>query len=616
MCHLRLSKTVQTDAKNCTNYPGWWPLRLFKSYGRCHGFFFPPSQYPITDLQNVATTFDFIVVGGGTAGNVVANRLSENGTFSVLVLEAGGSNTGILDLSAPLLCILATPFTAQDWNYTTVPQAALNNRVIPYPRGFVLGGSSSVNYMAYTRGSKEDFDRVANDVDDQRWSWDALLPYWKKTERFTPPADNHNTTGQFDPAVHGFNGINSVTLSGFPTEIDSKVIGTTSLEGEFPFNLDMNSGYPLGIGYTQMTVLNGSRSSSATSYLAPNFIARSNLQILLHARVTRILPTATNDFRTVEFRDARGQIFNLTATKEVILSAGSVNSPTILMHSGIGNSTLLSSLGITPLHNLPSVGKNLSDHPLFPVTWTVNSTNGTFDPIFQNTDVFTQVLTQWTNTKTGRVGAEPITQLGWLRVPDNSSIFQTFPDPSAGPNTAHFELLFTNGFVGFQATPPTGSYLDIAVAVVSTASRGSITISGNDPLAPPLIDPNFFDSEIDMFFMRSAVRSAFRFAAAQPFAGYITAPWPPNGLSSASTDDEVDAFVRAGAGTIFHPVGTAGMSPVGADYGVVDPDLRVKGLNGLRIVDLSVLPRIPAAHTQASAYVIGERAADMIKDSW
>ncbi|KAJ7049724.1 aryl-alcohol-oxidase from pleurotus Eryingii [Mycena amicta] len=548
----------------------------------------------VADLEKLNTKFDFIVVGGGTAGNVVANRLSENPTHSVLVLEAGGSNAGILAIEAPLLCITATPDTAQDWNYTTTPQVGLNNRPIAYPRGHVLGGSSSVNYLIYTRGSKEDFDRFARVANDQRWSWDALIPYILKNEIFTPPVDHHNTAGQFNPLVHGFSGINSVTLNGFPTEIDSKVIQTTKTDSEFPFNLDMNSGFPLGVGWTQMTALNGARSSSATSYLAPKFVARPNLQ---------------------GAKAFAGKTFSLTANNEVILSAGSVNTPNILLHSGIGNSSTLTALGIKPLHNLPSVGQNLTDHALLPMAWTVNSINGTFDPIFQNPAATVAAIQQWNTTRTGRLVDDIIAQIGWLRVPNNSSIFKSFPDPAAGPNTAHYELLFSNGYAG--APPAPGNYMGISLAVVSPAARGSITINSNDPLAAPLINPNILGTEIDLFFMRYALRSAFRFAASHALAGYISGP--PFGLPANIdnvSDDDLNTFIRASTGSVFHPVGTAGVSPVGANYGVVDPDLTVKGLKGLRIVDLSVMPLIPAAHTQAAAYIIGERGADMIKESW
>ncbi|KAJ6494979.1 aryl-alcohol oxidase [Mycena vulgaris] len=206
----------------------------------------------------------------------------------------------------------------------------------------------------------------------------------------------------------------------------------------------------------------------------------------------------------------------------------------------------------------------------------------------------------------------PPTHIGWLRIPDNSTIFDRFPDPSAGANTPHYEFIISNGFLG--PTPPTGNYLGITTAVVSPASRGSITLNSSDPLAAPLINPNLLESDVDLFIMRYAVRSALRFAAARPWAGYVTAS--PTGVHSTSTDAELDAYIRENAGTVYHPVGTASVSPPGAQFGVVDPDLRVKGLIGLRVVDLSVMPLIPAAHTQAAAYIIGERGADMIKEAW
>ncbi|KAJ7198569.1 alcohol oxidase [Mycena pura] len=562
----------------------------------------------VADVEKLNMQFDFIVVGGGTAGNVVANRLSENPKSSVLVLEAGGSNAGVLDIIVPSFCTSATPGTALDWNYTTTPQAALNGRTVPFPRGFVLGGSSSVNYMTYTRGSKEDFNRFARVADDERWSWDNLVPYMRKNEKFTPPADHHNTEGQFNPSVHGFNGINSVMLSGFPSHIDSRVINTTQEVSEFPFNVDMNSGFHLGIGWEQMTILNGSRSSSATSYLAPQFVNRPNLHVLLHARVTRVLATTSRDFRTVEFlQDLKGQHFSLTAKREIILSAGSVGTPVILMHSGIGNTSALASLGIKPVHHLRSVGQNLTDHSILFMDWLVNSTE-TSDTAARNATLAAEEFAQWNSSRMGPLVDNPVTHIGWLQVPDKSSIFDRFSDPAAGPNTAHYELIISNGVIG--PPPPTGNFLGIAAVVVSPASRGSITLSSADPLEPPLINPNLLSSEVDMFIMRYAIRSALRFAAARAWAGYVIGP--PVGVNSTSTDDQLNEFIRQNSGAVFHPVGTASISPIGADFGVVDPDLRVKGLNGIRVVDLSVMPFVPAAHTQAAAYIIGERGADMI----
>ncbi|KAJ7497714.1 aryl-alcohol-oxidase from pleurotus Eryingii [Mycena latifolia] len=566
----------------------------------------------VADLIKSNPKFNFIVVGGGTAGNVIANRLSENPDHSVLVLEAGGSYPDeVSNITVPFFCPQATPNTPQDWNYTTTPQSALSGRSIAYPRGFVLGGSSSVNYMAYTRGSREDYDRFARVTGDHGWSWDSLIPYMRKNERFSPPSDNHNTTGQFNPAVHGFNGINAVSLAGFPSPIRSRVIQTTRELEEFPFNLDMNSGYQLGIGWPQFTIKNGSRSSSATSYLAPKFIHRPNLHVLLNARVTRVLQTAPCAFRTVEFvQDLNGRRFTLTAEKELILSAGSIGTPNILLHSGIGNSSALTSLGIKPLHNLPSVGQNLSDHTLVPVGFLVNS-NNTFETAERNTTLAADQLAQWNTTRTGPLVDGPTSHLGWLRIPDNSSIFDRFPDPAAGPNTAHYEFIIANGVLG--PPPPTGNFLSITAAVVSPTARGWVTLNSTDSLAAPVINPNFLGSEVDFFVVREALKSSLRFASAPAWANYIISPL---GINSTATDAELDDFIRANAGSVFHPAGTASMSPKGANWGVVDPDLRVKGLCGLRIVDLSVVPFIPAAHTQAAAYIIAERAADLIKREW
>ncbi|KAJ6594315.1 alcohol oxidase [Mycena capillaripes] len=560
----------------------------------------------VADLNKLNTSYDFIVVGGGTAGNVVAMRLSENPAYKVLVLEAGALPDPVLD-AVPFFATRTIPFTGQDWNYTTAPQAGLNNRSIVYPRGFALGGSSSVNFLVYNRGAKEDFDRWATVTGDDGWSWNKLFPYMIKNEKFTQPADHHNTTGQFDPAFHGFNGPLSVTLAGSPSPIDARVIATTNQLPEFPFNVEMNSGSTLGLGWGQATINNGSRASSASAYLAPQFVARPNLHVLLNARATRVLPTTTNGFRTVEFlQDLTAKPFTLTASKEIILSAGAVGTPNILLHSGIGESSALTNLGIKPLHNLPSVGKNMSDHPILFFSFFVNSTN-TYEAEERNATLAAEELAQWNSTRTGLDVDNPLTHLAWLRVPasSRSTVFKNSPDVSSGPNTPHYEFLISNAMLGSE--PATGNYLGITPAVVSPSARGSLTLSSSDVLATPVINPNLLGEEVDLLIMREAIKSAMRFAQAPAWKGYVISPV---GLNFTSSDSDIDAFIRATTGTIFHPVGTASMSPKGATWGVVDPDLTVKGLTGLRI------PYIPAAHPQSAAYFIGERASDLIKAAW
>ncbi|KAF5377860.1 hypothetical protein D9615_006743 [Tricholomella constricta] len=561
--------------------------------------------------------YDFIIVGGeqtftgiqsrlhanpitgGTAGLVVANRLSENPNHSVLVIEAGGSNLNLFNSKVPFFNGRLFK-TRADWNYTTAAMAGLGGRSMNYPQGHVLGGTSTMNGLAYTRGSSDNYDQYAKLTKDTGWSWNNIQPYLRKNERWTEPADHHNTTGQFDPAVHGFQGINAVSLPGFMYAFDHRVIQATSeLPGEFPFNLDMNSGNQIGIGWTQSTIKGGERSSSATSYLAPRFVERKNLHVLIHARVTRVLQTGKRKglpvFKGVEFTcDANsGPRRKVTARKEVILSGGAVGTPHILQHSGIGDSTLLSKVGVKPLVHLPSVGQNLTDHPFVANTWLVNSTD-TFETALRNSTIMEQQVREWNETRTGPYAASTFNVAGWLRVPGNATIFHRFRDPSAGPRTAHFEFIIANGMTRLPL-PPTGNFMVIGTVVLTPLSRGTVLISSNDPFDPPTVNPNLMDSDFDMFVMREAIRSARRFAQAPVFSDYVFRL-----EDTAVTDTELDSFIRRAAITVSHAVGTASMSPKGANYGVVDPDLRVKKVRGLRVVDASVIPLVPAAHTQAA----------------
>ncbi|KAF8184671.1 alcohol oxidase [Pholiota molesta] len=571
--------------------------------------------------QVANTNYDFIIVGGGTAGNVVANRLTENPAFNVLLLEAGSSNVGVQDIQIPLRCTHTTPQTPWDWNYTTVPQPGINGQSMSYPRGYVLGGSSSVNCLVYTRGSVADYDRYASVTGDPGWSWANLLPYFKKSERFTASADRHNTTGEFNPAVHGFDGLNSVSLPGAPTGIDGRVAAALEeLGGEFGFNEDTNSGSPLGFGWSQAVIDGPPRV----------FLARPNLHVLLNAQVSRILNskhgssnrTALPSFGTVEYRlNREGPLITASASKEIILSAGSINTPQVLLNSGIGDTDELHSAGITTLASLPDVGKHLVDHPIIVLSWLVNSST-TYDNLNRNATALQSAIAQWNQTRQGPLVNGIAQHIGFVRVPDNSTIFnEQQPNPSPGEGSPHFEIFISNFLLG--NTPPTGNFLSISTIMLTPGSnsRGSVKLNttttgtgpSTDPFAPPIIDAGLLLSPTDVPLMREAVKRILRFASASAWDGYITAPASSAQPVLASSDAEIDAFVRQNTRSAYHVVGTSGMTRKGAPTGVTDPDLKVKGVEGVRVVDASVLPFVPAGHTQAATYALAERAADLIK---
>ncbi|KAJ7654803.1 pyranose dehydrogenase [Mycena rosella] len=583
-------------------------------------------------------TFDFVILGGGTAGNVVAHRLTENPAFSVLVLEAGVSNKDVLDSEVPALGAgLLVPGAPYTWSYVTTPQTAAENRVLRYPRGHLLGGTSSINGMWYTRGSQDDFDRYAEVTGDPGWGWLAMQPYFRKNEKWTEPADHHNTSGQFDPSVHSTTGINSVSLPGFQWPMFSRVIKTTTeMPDDFPFMLDMNAGIPLGVGWAQSTIGHGARSSSAVSYLATPFIERPNLHVLINAQVSRVLSINASrgsiHFSQVEFsQDRRGkhsyhvyifpsnqpptELFIVNAAKEIIISAGSVGSPQILLNSGVGDRTTLASLGIPCLVDNPSVGQNLSEQPLVSNSWFVNSTQ-TFESYTQNDTQLTLDLDRWNRTRQGPLVSTIVGgQAAFLRISEEeSTIFQQHPDPAAGNNTPHIEL--QNG-IGLDTSVPAegGNFISLQTAVVSPASRGSIALNTSDPFQAPLIDLGLFVDDYDFFAMRIAIKKAVKFLSGNAWKGYVIRPIDDLAQALIS-DDALDAYMRNTVIAACHIVGSAAMSPENATWGVVNPDLLLKGATGIRIIDASVMPYIPSGHTQAPTYAIAERGADLIKQKW
>ncbi|KAJ6535957.1 aryl-alcohol oxidase-like protein [Mycena vulgaris] len=469
-------------------------------------------------------------------------------------------------------------FSVRNEDYTTTPQAGLNDRVLSYSRVHIV----------------DDFNRYAELTGDMGWSWNESLPYFLKNEKWSSPADHHDTQMQFDPSVHSTRGLTSVSLNGFQWPIFQRnVIQTTKeLPDTFPFNLDMNSGKPLGLGWLQSTIGDGMRSSSATSYLAPEFIQRKNLHILLNAHVSELVNPG----------NATGtSTFTATASKEIILSAGAVGTPNILLHSGIGDRNILDTLGIPTLLHLPSVGQNVSDQVLLSASWAANF-NQTLDS------------TEWNKSHTGPLVAFGPTHVAWLRLDPDSPIFENHTDPSAGPFTPHLEVAFTPRIGGFgPGDSEPGHFVSAGLAVVTPVSRGSITINSSDPFASSLIDIGLLRSDFDLFAMREALKRAQQFFKAPVWRDYIIGP--TQDLENI-TSDALDQLIRNTAVSSLHLVGSAGMTARDAEYGVVNPDLLVKGVDGLRIIDASVLPVIPSAHTQAATYVVAERGADLIKQKW
>ncbi|KAF9003554.1 hypothetical protein BDQ17DRAFT_1279533 [Cyathus striatus] len=579
-----------------------------------------PSKYFTTIDELPHNGYDFIIVGGGNAGCVLASRLSENSNTKVLLIEAGFAADGNVHTEVPFLGV-TLPGSEMDWKFTTVPQKGLNGRSAPCTRGLVVGGCSVINLLTWNRGANDVWNRWATITGNEGWAWKNVEKYYKKTCKLVPPADNHDTTSQIIPSAHGTNGAIEISVPGYPTQLDKRIEDSVKeLGGRFAWNEDLNSGKCIGIGYMPSTVGGGKRSSAATGYLLPA-LQRMNLTVLTGWQVTKLLPTGTKDgepvVKTVELakRDEPENRHTLKAKNEIILSAGVIGSPHILLLSGLGPTAQLRSHGIETILDIPDVGSHWLDQPYIASHFRVNSTD-TFDDLLRSPSEFGARMQEWTESKTGLFVDSPANIQGYWKLPESPSggwdkSWGTEKDPASGPGSGNLEMIFVDGYASFGKAehPKEGNYMTLLTAVASPLSEGSITLASADPFAHPLIDPNILTHPFDLKAMVQAIKDIQILLTATSWAGFIREPIGP--LAEVTTDETMTEFIINSALPFNHPCGTVRMGKKGK--GVVDPNGVVWGVQGLRVVDASIFPTLAECHIQALVYIAAERTADVVK---
>ena len=526
------------------------------------------------------TEYDYIIVGAGSAGCVLANRLSEDAGKKVLLLEAGGKDDSFwINIPVGFSKLLNNP--KYNWNFATQPEPNVKGRSIPIPRGKTLGGSSSINGMLYVRGNPLDYDTWSQ-FGNRGWSYDSVLPYFKKAENFEPGGDDSRGTG----------GPLNVTNMYENDELPDAFIEAAEKEG-WPRNPDYNNGNQEGFGYFQVTQKDGRRWSTARAFLDPAR-KRPNLRIETNAQTTHVILDGMRAVGVAYVQN--GQKQEARASGEVILAAGAVQSPQLLELSGIGRPELLSSHGITVRHSLMGVGENYRDHYATRMNWrvklpiTLNEKTRGLNMAKELLKYFTThrgMLTYTAGICFGFVKSRPE-----LVEPDIQFHFAHASYANAADRTLDKEPGMT--VATYQCRPE---------------SKGSIHVGSSDPLAAPIIRPNFLAEELDQQVLIAGMKIARRIVESPTMDKYRAHEMNPG--SAVQTDAEWLNFARENGQTTYHPTGTCKM---GQDpMSVVDDQLRVHGIIGLRVIDASIMPTLVSGNTNAAVIMIAEKGADMIK---